>query len=213
MIRVLFKNDIHPWRRFLIWQREHPYGSSFLFSLIIVSYVLFSTPSLKIVEENTTAYDPLSFLDVEMMPSRELTAAKEVTVDPNATADENNIERATGTADWKSAVDTDFYPSMAPPRPVGRLKRLYPKLARDKNIEAVLNVDLLINEDGKVIDITIHRITLTTQVPQELTKKIRKDFAIYARKILVGAQFTPFIVNGKRKPARQGRRFEFRLKD
>ncbi len=213
MIRVLFKNNIHPWRLFLKWQREHPYLSSFLISMTIVSYILFSSPSLKVIEDTTTAYDPLSFLDVEMMSVKKLTAAKEVTSDPNATTDENNVERATGTADWKSAVDTDFYPNMAPPRPVGRLKKLYPKLARDKNIEAVLNVDLLINVDGKVIDITIHRITLTSQVPRELTQRIRKDFAIYARRILVGAQFTPFIVNGKRQPARQSRRFEFRLKD
>ena len=146
-----------------------------------------------------------------MVSRKQLTTAKEVSVDPNAAPDENNVQRATGVADWKSAVDTDYVSNAASPRPVGRLKNNYPKSARDDGVEAVVYLNLLIHSDGKVVNLIIHRIKLLKEMPAEKQKKLRKDFAIYARKNLIGQQFTPYISNGVKTRAKVSFKYEFKL--
>jgi len=202
MIRVFFKNDVHPWQQVLAWQKEHPYGSSFIIAFLITLYMLFSSPAVESVLNTENEFDPLSFVDIEMQAQKELSASKEISVDPNAAPDANNVERATGIVDWKSAVDPDLVSNAAPPRPVGRLKNAYPKSGRDAGIEAIVYVELLIHTDGKVVSMIIHRIKLLKEVPAERQRILRKDFAIYAKKNLMGQQFTPFILNGVKTKAR-----------
>lgn len=211
MIKIFTKNDVHPWRQVLEWQKEHPYTSSFLIAFLFTCYMLFSSPALELVERSDSEYNPLSFVDVELMQQKELNAAKEVDVDPNAAPDANNVERATGITDWKTAIDSDYVSNAAPPRPVGRLKNDFPKSAEDEGIEAIVFLDLLIHTNGKVVNIVINKIKLLKEVPAARENKLRKDFALFAKKNLMGQQFTPFIVNGEKKRAKVFFRYRFKL--
>jgi hypothetical protein len=130
---------------------------------------------------------------------------------PQRETDVNKVERAVGTSDEETAVDISFFPNIAPPRPIGRLKKIYPGSASERGIEATLNLELLISANGKVKNVSILGVKLSKELPPEVYAEISRDFAKAARKILLGQQFTPPIVEGKRVPIRTDWLFRFRL--
>ncbi|MDY6933370.1 MAG: energy transducer TonB [Spirochaetota bacterium] len=195
-------------------EEGHPYSFSFILALLFVSYLLFYTPSLEISEEDYTPTEHIQFIDITQIEARapkrivkKQFSIKEGDVSESAA----NIERAVGTSDDPNAVDIAFFPNIAPPKPIGKLKKLYPKIAKEMNIEAIINVELLIATNGKVRNVDILGIRLTKALPTKMHIKISSVFARDARKILLGAQFTPPIVNGKRVPIKMELPLRFRL--
>ncbi len=197
------------------WKRDHPYRFSFIIALIFVSYLLFYTPSFEFSEEDIVLDEQLQFVDIRQVEAR---APKRVVKKQVATQEDDvsetssNVDRAMGASDDANAVDMAFYPSIAPPKPIGKLKKRYPKIAKKMGIEAVINVELLIASNGKVRNVDILGVRLTKALPTELHMKISALFAKDALKILLGARFSPPIVNGKRTPIKMEMPLKFRLK-
>jgi len=212
LIKVFLKNGTHLWNEAIVWEREHPYAVSFFLSLIIISYMLFYTPSLEFSKEDFSPVENIQFLDIETIQSPKRVVKKEVTTDEVDVSEETtNVERAVGTSDEESAVDVSFVTNFIPPKPVGRLKKIYPKSGKEHNVEAIINVELLIAANGKVKNVNILGIKLTKALHPELYRQIARDFTRDARKILLGAQFTPPIVEGRQVPIRMEMPLRFRL--
>lgn len=195
------------------WDLKHPYLFSFTFSLIVVLYALIRTPSLDVIDENLTPTDLIQFVKIEEMQAPKRIVKKEITVEDSTdvSEDTSNVERAVGTSDDADAVDISFFPNIAPPKPIGRLKKLYPDSGKEMNIEAVVNVELLIASNGRVRNVKILGVVLTKALPSAIHSKIAGDFARDALKILRGARFSPPVVNGKRVPIKMEMPLKFRL--
>ena len=196
------------------WEQEHPYSFSFILTLLFVSFLLFYTPSLEITEEDITPSEHIQFIDISQIEARapKRIVKKQVSTEKGDMSESApNIERAVGTSDDPNAVDIAFFPNIAPPKPIRKLKKIYPKIAREMNIEAIINVELLITANGRVRNVDILGIRLTKALPTEMHMKISRAFARDAIKILLGARFTPPIVNGKRVPIKMELPLRFRL--
>ncbi|PKL37535.1 MAG: hypothetical protein CVV44_14395 [Spirochaetae bacterium HGW-Spirochaetae-1] len=213
MIKVFKRDDTAFVDSFIQWERRHPYAFSFLLSLVFVSYALFYTPSLDFRENDMSPVDTLTFVDLDMAYAPVRKVSREITTENDASADDtSNVDRAVGVADEETAVDIAFYPSIAPPRPVGRLKDYFPSSARELNIEAVANLQILISTGGKVMSVNILGIKLTKELPPEQYARIVKDFAAAARRNLVGQQFTPAVYQGKQIPVKADFTYKFVLR-
>ncbi len=94
---------------------------------------------------------------------------------------------------------------------MGKLRRIYPQSAREMNLEATLNVELLVAPDGRVKRVQIIGIRLSKDLPPESYGRLVKDFSRAAVQILLGAQFTPPIVQGKKVPIKMELPLKFRL--
>jgi len=194
------------------YDERHPYVFAFIISMIIVSYMFFSTPSLEVSEENMISSENITFIDMDTIQAPKRVVKKDVSAtEGDVSEDTSNVERATGTSDDADAVDISFYPNVAPPKPIGRLKKYYPEAAKENNIEAKVIIELLISASGKVKNVNILGVRLSKQLPPELYSKISKLFAKDARRILLGARFTPPIVNGKQVPIKMEMPLNFRL--
>ncbi|MDY6967644.1 MAG: energy transducer TonB [Spirochaetota bacterium] len=194
------------------FEQEHPYVFSFILSLIFLSYILFYSPSLDITEENLTPVENIQFIDIDRIDSPKRIVKKQVAKEEgNIDESEPIVERAVGTSEDTNAVDIAFFPNIAPPKPIGKLKKRYPKIAREMNIEAVINIELLIAANGKVKNVNVLGIRLSKALPPEMHGKIAKEFSRDALKILLGAQFTPPIVNGKNVAIKMEMPLRFRL--
>jgi len=195
----------------MLWQDDHPYLFSMGIAIIFIMYILFYTPSFYFGEENYSSTDSIQFINIDTIKSAPRKTRKEVTSE-NSTTDENaEVERAVGSTDDSSAVDISFYPNIAPPRPISRLKKIYPADARDMNIESVVNVQILISSEGEVKDVRILGIRLSKALPADLRIKLGASFSRDAKKILFGVRFTPPIVEGKRVPVKMEMPLRFRL--
>ena len=104
-------------------------------------------------------------------------------------------------------------PNVIPPKPVGKLKILYPKSAKDVKVEATVATEITIDINGKVTSVRILGVKLSKTVSLEMQKLLKNDFASDAKKILLGAQFSPPIVNGKRSPIKMELPLKFKLED
>ncbi|MCU0846177.1 MAG: energy transducer TonB [Spirochaetes bacterium] len=200
------------WKTFESWESRHPYEFSFLVSALFMGFLLFSSESLDVNSEDLIPMENIQFVDMETVQSPRRIVKKDLSIDKSDTAEDSaDVERAVGTNDDPNAVDLAFFPNIAPPRPVGRLEKRYPKAAREMNVEAVINVELLISSTGKVRNVSILGIRLSKALPPEVHAKIAKEFARDAKIILLGAQFSPPVVNGRRVPIKMEMPLKFRL--
>jgi len=200
------------WRSFEMWERRHPYGFSFLLSALFMAYLLFSSESLDINREDLSSMENIQFVDMETVQLPRRIVKKDVSLEKTASDDQSaDVERAMGVNDDPNAVDLAFFPNIAPPRPIGRLVKRYPKIASELNVEAVINVEILISSTGKVRNVSVLGIRLSKALPPEIHAKVAKEFARDAKIILMNAQFSPPVVNGRRVPIKMEMPLKFRL--
>ncbi len=203
---------VRAWRLFESWQGRHPYEFSFLLSALFMAYLLFSSESLDINREDLSSMENIQFIDMETVQSPRRIVKKDVSQDKTDSADQSaDVERAMGVSDDANAVDLAFFPNIAPPRPIGRLEKRYPKIASELNVEAVINVEILISSTGKVRNVSVLGIRLSKALPPDIHAKVAKEFARDAKIILMSAQFSPPVVNGKRVPIKMEMPLKFRL--
>jgi TonB family protein len=192
-----------------IIDEKHPYLIPLFISLVMSALILFYTSPIYIADMDISS-DTLEFVNLESVS----TPARVVKHDVSAVTGESEAsvtERAIGTADQESPVDISFYPNIAVPKPVGRLKKIYPKSAREQDINATVNVEILIAPDGVVRKVNVLAVRISKALPTELNRKISNDFSSAAVQILLGAQFSPPIVNGKRVPIKMELPLNFRM--
>jgi hypothetical protein len=194
------------------FEDEHPYRFSFMLSLALVAYLFFSSSSLDLTRDDLAPTENIQFIDIDTISAPKRITRSEISTDEGVPADEAApVERALGTSDDANAVDIAFYPNIAPPRPVGRLKKIYPQHAREMGIEAIVNVELLISANGRVKYVTILGMRLSRELSPESYGEVSRSFVRAAREILLGAQFTPAIVEGQQRPIKMEIPLKFRL--
>lgn len=166
-----------------------------------MAFMLFYTPSLDI-EEEVSQTEKIAIVDIDTIEAPRRIVKKSISTEEGDVSETETTERARGTSDLSNAVDLSFYPNIAPPKPIGRLKKIYPKSARDMDIEATLYVEIFISPSGKVINVNIRGARLNKDLPPDIYSKIVADFTRAARKTLIGARFTPPVVQGKKVPVK-----------
>lgn len=193
---------------------EHPYIVSTIISIIIVVFFVFSSSPFELTEEDLATPDRIEFIDIDKIESQSVKrSAKKDYSTEEGDVSTSNVERATGTSDDANAVDLAFYSNIARPKLISRIKKRYPKIAREKDVEAIVIVQILIASTGKVKNVHILRIKLLKEFPPVIHSKIAKAFARDAVKMFTGVRFTPPIVNGKKAPVKMERSLEFRMEN
>ncbi len=194
------------------FEREHPYLFAFFISLIILAYIIFRTPSDMVSDADFSDTDELIFLDMDTIAAPKRLVKKQVSAEEgDESAEAADVERASGISEDENAVDISFFPGIVPPRPIGRLPKYYPKIAAENNVEAIVNVELLIASNGIVKKVSVIRVRLTKELPGGLKSRIVSEFAKDAKRTLLGAQFSPPVVEGKRVPIRMMTPLRFEL--
>lgn len=195
------------------WQHEHPYMFAFIVSVLVLTYALFRTPSLEILNEDLRPVENIQFINIDEIKAQKRVVKKEVSTEQSdVVEDANNVERATGTSDDADAVDLAFYTNIAQPRLISRLKKNHPKIAKELDVEASVNVALLIAANGKVKDVNIIGIKLSKDLPREMYKKITDAFYSLVLKDLKSARYSPTIIDGKNVPVKVDEVIYYRLK-
>jgi outer membrane biosynthesis protein TonB len=211
-----FERHLEITKKVMAWEKRHPYRFSFIASLVIVSFMLFFSPPLEVSEEDLMPTDNIQFLDIDRIQAqtaRRVTRPELSTTSGETDPTNSDVERAQGTSDDPNAVDLAFQPNVVPPRLIGRLKKEYPLVAREKAIEATVRVQLLISSSGRVKSVLPLNITLSRQMPPEIQANISKAFARTAIKMLKEIRYSPPIVNGKNVPVKYETTLRFRLED
>jgi len=72
-------------------------------------------------------------------------------------------------------------------------------------------VEILIAPDGIVRKVNVLAVRISKALPAELNKKLSNEFSSASIQILLGAQFSPPIVNGKRVPIKMELPLNFRM--
>lgn len=180
--------------------RERPFHVSFAISTLVMALFLFYAPSER-AHRMDDALDVFQMVDVNdiKMPKR---SAKKA-IDLNAEAqppDSNEVERAEGLSEADDAVDLAFFPDVVPPRPVGKLRKVYPEEARQRDMEATVYVSLVIGREGKVLAVNVLSVRLAKPQPPEIADPLKKKFALAAVEIMSSARFTPPIIDGAKVP-------------
>lgn len=86
------------------------------------------------------------------------------------------------------------------PKPVEKISLAYPPEAKRQGIEAKVKMKLLITDCGLVKKIKIDSMSFSKTLTQFKRSRMVRSFNKAVRDMLLGAQFTPFRVNGKRTP-------------
>lgn len=178
---------------------QHPYSISSALAAALLAVILFSSSSIRFEpdQENTTS---LQIVDIKQIQKQKRISPKEVSREEGEVSATEQVERTQGTSKSDTPVDIDFQPSIAPPKPIGALPKIHPKSAKDRDIEATLQVSLVINKNGLVTNFKVLHIRLSKKLPPELKKKISQDFIKAAGKMLRKTRFTSTVVNGKKIP-------------
>ncbi len=190
-------------------EENHPYILPLIISLFTSAIVLFYTAPIYVADMQYPS-DVLEYVNLESVNAPSRTVKKDFSSVDGETA-ESSSDRAIGTSDQEGPVDISFYPNIAVPKPVGKLKKIYPKSAREQNIDATVNVEILIAPDGTVQKVNILAVRISKSLPADLNRKISGDFISAAMQILLGAQFSPPIVNGRRVPIKMELPLNFRM--
>ncbi len=192
-----------------------PYLFSFIIAMIIISYSLFHTPDVETAGKNFNVNENIIIVDIDKIKFQKRVARKDYSLDDGiASTNLKNIERAVGTYD--DAVDFDFVPdtsNLVTPMPVGSLKKIYPKIARDMDVEARLSLEILYNKDGIVKNVKVLGIRLSKSLPGKLQDEVEAKFIRDAKKILLNHQFSPAIYKGVKIPLKMSTTFQFRLEE
>jgi len=190
----------------------HPYLFSLTLSLLIISYFLFSVPSVKTAEDDFLYDDDMIIVDIDNVKLFRRVAKLDYSLDEGTVSSNiQNIERAVGLSDDANAVDIAFLPNIAPPRLIGRLKKRYPKIGEKMEVEALINTELLIDAEGFVKHVNILGIRLSKSLPARVNDKVEKAFMREAVIALKGARFSPPVIDGKNVPIKMEMPIKFRL--
>lgn len=186
-----------------------PYTASFLISIVLFTYMIFYTKRFE-VQAPAEQPEKLQFVNLDEVVLPKKRVKKQVSTEEGAEPSED-VDRAQGSNESEVAVDLSFFPNIAPPKPVGRLKKIYPDAARAENIEATVMVELIIAPNGKVSSVKIVGTRISKDLPPEQYSAMTLAFAQAATQILMGAQFTPPVVNGKKVPVKMELPLKFNL--
>lgn len=193
----IIRKNVSIMKTLLRFDEEHPYILSFLLALAIMIFILFWSGPGIVFDSNTPARDELEFVDIKTLAAPKREVKQEISTEKGEVTEAQTVNRAKGSAS-DQPVDLAFYPNVTPPRVVGRLRRDYPKIAEEDNIQAKLFLRLLIDTDGKVKRVDVLRVRLSKKLPDDVSKKMKAAFIRDAKKILFAARFTPTIINGKK---------------
>jgi hypothetical protein len=194
-------------------EERHPYRFSFFISLAILLFLLLYRKSVDTGESATSSAD-LQFVNLQELAGPQFVGPKDYTTDNvNVTDDTTTVDRASGSSDEGGASDLAFYPEVDPPKLMSRLQKNYPRIAADENVEATINLDILIDENGGVRNVEVLGIRLNKKLPEEKTEQISREFGIEAKKALTDARFTPSVIDGKRKAVRWNFKLLFKLEE
>lgn len=191
---------------------SHPYMISFIISVLITVYAFFYTDS-PVHESTTDSVDQLQFVNIEEMQAPKRVVKKEVTTDETAEPTEEQVERAEGSSEVDDTVDLAFYPNVAPPRLISRLKKIYPQEAKSREIEARTLVQLTIAPDGKVIRARMLRARLSKEVPADQKQQLLAAFRKAVKKTFTGAKYSPPVIDGRRVPVNMEIEYNFTLQN
>ena len=193
-----------------VFQQDHPYLFSFIISLCIAAFTLFFTAPIYVADMPDTN-DTLEFINIETYTAlSKRIASKEISTTQGDLIP-STADRAIGLSDDSEVYDISFNPNIVPPKPVGSLKKIYPQSAREKNVEANVNVEIVIAPDGKVSHVQILSIRLSKDLPPEQYSILSKEFSKAAYSILTQARFTPPIINGQRVAIKMDLPLQFKL--
>lgn len=213
MSRQIFSTAHSVLKELIRREQQHPYTVSFIISLFLTALIVFYTPPGMNPDEITAPPEYIKFIDISnyefKAPLR--IVKKEISAENGDVSADNSVDRARGVSDAVDAVDLSYYPNIVPPRPIGNLMKRYPKIARKMNIEARLNLELLILTTGEVRQVKVVGISLSKELPENLKKKITRAFVKEAVIILKNARFTPPLVEGKPRPVKMDMPLRFRL--
>jgi hypothetical protein len=192
-----------------LFQQQHPYIFSFIISSCIAAFTLFFTAPIYVADMPEVA-DSLEFINIETVTAQsKRIATKEISTTSGQVTP--STDRAVGLSDESEVFDISFYPNIVPPKPIGALKKIYPQSAREKNVEANVNVEIVIAPDGKVSNVQILSIRLSKDLPPEQYNVLSKEFSKAAYSILTQARFTPPIINGQRVAIKMELPMQFKL--
>lgn len=188
---------------------NHPYFLPFVISILTSAIILFYTAPIYVADMEFPS-DVLEYVNLESVNAPSRIVKKDISAVAGESG-ESSSDRAVGTSDQEGPVDISFYPNIAVPKPVGKLRKIYPKSAREQNIDATVNVEILIAPDGTVQKVNVLAVRISKALPADLNRKISGDFISAAIQILLGAQFSPPIVNGRRVPIKMELPLNFRM--
>lgn len=192
------------------FQQQHPYIFSFIISSWIAAFTLFFTAPIYVADMSEVA-DSLEFINIETVTAQSKRIATKEISTTTGEATPSSTDRAVGLSNESEVFDISFYPNIVPPRPIGALKKIYPQSAREKNVEANVNVEIVIAPDGKVSTVQILSIRLSKDLPPEQYTVLSKEFSKAAYSILTQARFTPPIINGQRVAIKMELPMQFKL--
>lgn len=175
----------------------HRLSASFLFSLSIFAFALFYAPQKPAATMNE-ASDVFQMVNVDeiVLPKRSANRA----LDSDAESETSEVvERAEGLSESEEAVDLAFFPNVVPPRPIGRLKKIYPEEGRSREVEATVIVRLVIDEQGRVLEAHSVHILLSKALPAVAADELKLRFGEAAVEIMAQARFTPPIIDGQKR--------------
>ena len=189
---------------------RHPYRVSLVLSLIITVFTLTYSSTIKLVDtvEETYTFD---IVDISEIKSAKRVTKKEVSTEQGDISEASPVERAQGVSESDSAVDLAYFPNVAPPRLVSKLKKIYPPEAKELNIEATVFVELTISSEGRVLKVEIIGIRLSKEMPTEIYSNLVKKFSLAAVSMFKTARFTPPVVEGKKIPVKMEQPLKFKL--
>jgi len=192
------------------FQQQHPYIVSFIISSWIAAFTLFFTAPIYVADMPEVA-DSLEFINIETVTAQSKRIATKEISTTTGEATPSSTDRAVGLSNESEVFDISFYPNIVPPRPIGALKKIYPQSAREKNVEANVNVEIVIAPDGKVSTVQILSIRLSKDLPPEQYTVLSKEFSKAAYSILTQARFTPPVINGQRVAIKMELPMQFKL--
>ncbi len=192
------------------FQQKHPYIFSSILSTLLAAFTLFFTAPIYVADMPEIS-DSLEFINIETVSAQsKRIATKDISTTTGQTI-ASATDRAVGLSDESEVYDISFNPNIVPPRPIGGLKKIYPQSAREKNIEANVNVEIIIAPDGKVTGVQVLSIRLSKDLPPEQYTFLSKEFSKAAYSILTQARFTPPVINGQRVAIKMELPMQFKL--
>ena len=193
--------------RLAVYQERHPYRFAFIISFLILLIILFyQSPEWE--EGDFGIVEPMEMIEV-MLPKASSPKKMDISTEAGET---DPMDEVIGAIE-SDAVDLAFNPDVAPPRLIGRLKKDYPTIARELDVEATVYVEILIDAEGKVVKVGIIGVKLHKELPPEDSAKIKKAFVQSTLKTLANARYTPTIINGEQVPIKQETPVFFSLTD
>ncbi|MDH5718245.1 MAG: energy transducer TonB [Spirochaetia bacterium] len=176
---------------------KHPFVISFVISFVIMAFSLFYTASEGTTEMKEKV-ETFQLMDIDKIVLPKHVTKKEIDINSDDISPEPEVDRAEGLSESDEAIDLSFYPNIVPPRPIGRLKKIYPQEARQREVEAVVFVSIVIGKEGNVLGVNILRTRLSKPLPDDIATSLKNKFANAAVTIMKQARFSPPIIDGKK---------------